>query len=183
MKNKAHSLSGYNFTSGEEVLFDANIWLYLFPPPGNPTQAYAKQYSKAVADLLKAKAKPILVPIVLSEYLNRYCRIEWEGYYKNSYPRFKKFRQSLDFPQIATPAKSFSLKILNMSSVCQVDGDRSCLEEALNDFSAGGVDFNDALLADLCKKKGFKLLTNDGDFLKGGIEILTSNPTILRACP
>ncbi len=182
MKNKAHNLSGYSFSSGEKILFDANIWLYLFPPPGNPPQDYATQYSRAVTNLIKANAQPVLVPIVLSEYLNRYCRIEWEGNYKNSFPKFKGFRESLDFPVIAQHAKAYALKILNMSDVCQVDADRPCLEQALSDFSTGTIDFNDALLVDLCKKQSLKLLTNDRDFLNGGIEVLTSNPALLKAC-
>lgn len=182
MKNKAYDLNGYSFTSGERVLFDANIWLYLFPPPGNPSQHYATRYSKSVQDLLTAKAVPVITPIVLSEYLNRYCRIEWEGYYITSYPKFKGFRQSPDFLQIAQPAKKFAAKILSLSSVCQVDATTTCLEQALDDFSSGGIDFNDALLVDLCKKQNLKLLTNDGDFLKGGIEVLTSNPSLLKAC-
>lgn len=182
MKNKAHNLANYSFTSGEWVLFDANIWLYLFPPPGNPSQFYATQYSKAVSCLMKANAQPVLAPIVLSEYLNRYCRIEWEGNYKVSFPKFKNFRQSPYFQQVAGPAKIFALRILKMSTVFNLETDNTCLEHALNDFSTGGTDFNDALLVDLCRKQGFKLLTNDGDFQKGGIEVLTSNQELLNAC-
>jgi len=57
------------------------------------------------------------------------------------------------------------------------------LNQALADFSSGGVDFNDALLVDICKKRNIKLMTNDGDFQDGGIEVLTTNPRLLRACP
>lgn len=183
MKNKAHNVANYSFTSGEEVLFDANIWIYLFPPPGNPAHFYATQYSKAVSCLVKANAQPVLAPIVLSEYLNRYCRIEWEGNYLASFPKFKNFRQSPYFLQAAGPAKAFALKILEMSTVFNVEADNSSLKHALNDFSTGDTDFNDALLVDLCRKQGFKLLTNDGDFQKGGIEVLTSNQGLLKACP
>jgi predicted nucleic acid-binding protein len=46
---------------------------------------------------------------------------------------------------------------------------------ALADLSSGKVDFNDALLVDICKKRNLKLMTNDSDFQEGGIEVLTTN--------
>jgi len=89
MSNKVYDLSSYSFSSGEQILVDANIWLYLFPAPGNPQQSFARQYSAAFSRLVRAQAKPVLDPIVLSEYLNRYCRIEWEGNFKSQYRTFK----------------------------------------------------------------------------------------------
>ena len=50
------------------------------------------------------------------------------------------------------------------------------------DFSSGNVDFNDAILIDICKKRNLKLMTNDGDFQNGGIKVLTTNPRLLREC-
>lgn len=108
MRNKANNLSSYSFNNGEQILVDTNIWLYLFPAPGNPTNAYASQYSTAFAYLMHAKAKPILAPITLSEYLNRYSRIEWSANYKNQYPEFEDFRCSSDFPSAVSSAETFA---------------------------------------------------------------------------
>ena len=33
MKNKAYDLSTYAYSNGEPLLFDANVWLFLFPAP------------------------------------------------------------------------------------------------------------------------------------------------------
>ena len=33
MKNKAYDLASYAFSGSETFLFDANVWLYLYPPP------------------------------------------------------------------------------------------------------------------------------------------------------
>ncbi len=41
---------------------------------------------------------------------------------------------------------------------------------------------NDAILIDICKRRSLKLITHDGDFHSGGIEILTTNPKLLKAC-
>lgn len=44
-KNKAINAATYAFQSGECVLVDANIWIYLQPPVSKPTPNYARQYS------------------------------------------------------------------------------------------------------------------------------------------
>lgn len=183
MKNKAYDLSSYSFSSDEQVLVDTNVWLYLFPAPGNPPQSFAQQYSTAFANLVSAQAQPVLDPMVLSEYLYRYIRLEWEGNYKSRYSKFKDFRNSSDFSPIASVVEKTAKKILSFCQIHSVPANELDLSQALSDFSAGGEDFNDALLVDVCKKRNLKLMTNDGDFQDGGIEVLTTNPRLLQACP
>ncbi len=183
MNNKAYDLASYSFSQGEQILVDSNIWLYLFPAPRNPHQRFAQQYSTAFSRLINAQAQPVLDPMVLSEYLNRYCRIEWEGNLKTSYPIFKDFRQSPDFHAVASSAQIFAGRILRFCQIHSVSPDELDLNQALVDFVSGQVDFNDALLVDLCKKRNLKLMTNDADFQAGGIDVLTTNPRLLRACP
>lgn len=182
MKNKAFNLSSYSFRSGEQILVDTNIWLYLFPAPANPMQRFATQYSTAFSNLVSAKAQPVLDPMVLSEYLNRYCRIEWEGNYKSQYPKFKDFRNSSDFSAVVASAQTFAKRIVSFCEIHSISANELDLNQALSDFSTGQVDFNDALLVDVCKKRSLKLMTNDGDFQKGGIDVLTTNPRLLRIC-
>ncbi|MHB1632662.1 MAG: type II toxin-antitoxin system VapC family toxin [Acidithiobacillus sp.] len=183
MNNKAYDLASYSFLHGEQILIDTNIWLYLFPAPRNPQQRFFSQYSSAFSRLVKAQAEPVLDPMVLSEYLNRYCRIEWEGHFKTQYQKFKQFRQSRDFPAIASSAQSFAAKILSFCQIHSIPADELGLNLALADFASGQTDFNDALLIDICKKRNLKLMTNDADFKHGGIEVLTTNPNLLKACP
>jgi predicted nucleic acid-binding protein len=182
MNNKAYDLASYYFASGEQVLIDTNIWLYLFPAPGNPLQSFSHQYSTAFSRLVSAQALPVLDPMILSEYLNRYCRIEWEGGFRAQYPKFKQFRKSTDFHAVASSAKAFAAQILKFSQIHSVSPDTMDINQALADFASGQVDFNDALFVDICKKRNLKLMTNDADFQTGGIEVLTANPRLLRAC-
>ena len=184
MKNRAYDLSSYSFSSDEQILVDTNVWLYLFPAPGNPPYNFAQQYSTAFANLVSAQAQPILDPMVLSEYLNRYIRIEWKGGYRDQhYSKFKDFRNSPEFPAVASAAEILAKKLLSFCQIHSIPADELNLNLALANFSAGIVDFNDALLVDICKKRSLKLMTNDGDFQDGGIEVLTTNPKLLRACP
>jgi len=183
MKNKAYDLSSYSFKPGEQVLVDTNIWLYLFPAPGNPQHRFSGQYSLAFSNLVSAQAQPVIDPMVLSEYLNRYIRIEWQGNYKSQYPQFKVFRNSQDFLPVASSAETFAKRIVSFCKLHSIPANELDLHQALADFSSAQMDFNDAVLIDICKKESLKLMTNDGDFQDGGIEVLTTNPKLLRACP
>ena len=55
------------------------------------------------------------------------------------------------------------------------------MEALLSDFEANSRDFNDAILAQLCRAKDLKLVTHDGDFKDCGITILTANSNLLSS--
>jgi hypothetical protein len=57
------------------------------------------------------------------------------------------------------------------------------LADMLTEFSAGTFDLNDGIIIDSCRLSGWKLLTDDGDMTNGGIEVLTTNPKLINACP
>jgi predicted nucleic acid-binding protein len=182
VKNKAYDVSSYSFVSKEAILIDANIWMYLFPPPSSFKSKFVFSYSKAFSKLLKAEANPILDPMVLSEYLNRYCRIEWEACYKKQYPKFKDFRNSRASSNVIETAQSFASKIVSFCCVHSIASNQLDLQQILADFASDQVDFNDAVLIDICKKGNLKIMTNDGDFQVGGIDVLTSNSRLLKQC-
>lgn len=183
MKNKVYDLSTYAFSKGEHLLLDANVWLYLFHAPSDTLPWFVKNYSAAFKNMLSAKAYLALDALILSEYLNRYCRIEYSALYKGKYKDFKVFRQSSDYTSVGNGAAFFAREILKLCtrqdhpfSACDVD-------QALTDFECGTCDFNDRLFVETCRHNGWKFVTNDGDFTNGGIEVLTSNPKLLSACP
>jgi predicted nucleic acid-binding protein len=183
MTSKAYNFTTYPFSAGEKVLVDANIWLYLFPAPMNSQAPFAAQYSNGFARMIQGGAQPVLDPIILSEYLNRYCRIEWSGQYKTVYFDFKRFRKSPDFKNVAQTAALFARRIVAMCMVHATPVDTLDMDQAIDDFETGNLDFNDALLSDICKKHAFNLLTNDADFQAGDVEVLTTNPKLLHAHP
>ena len=48
------------------------------------------------------------------------------------------------------------------------------VEAWMNEYETGGYDFNDQVIRDLCKSKGWTLVTDDGDFDAQGISVLTA---------
>ncbi|MGE3979321.1 MAG: PIN domain-containing protein [Nitrospira sp.] len=183
MKNKARDLSNYAFSKGEALLLDANVWLYLFPAPSDQLPGFASRYSAALKKMLSVGALLALDALVLSEYLNRYCRIEWAALHKAKHPEFKRFRQSSDFVSIGQGAAVFARKILQLSKQHDHPFSSCNVSQVLNAFETGAQDLNDGLLIETCRHHGWKLVTNDGDFTIGGIEVLTTNPKLIAACP
>jgi predicted nucleic acid-binding protein len=183
MKNKAYNLSVYSFQQNETILFDANVWLYLYPAPSGIQSPYVAGYSGGLKSIQMAGAHLVVDAIVLSEYLNSYCRIEWRANHKGTYPQFKAFRNSTDFTGIGKRAAAYARQILKQSTPCDHPFTQTNVVQVLTDFETGANDFNDGLLAETCRIHGWKLVTNDSDFTSGGIVVLTTNPKLLRACP
>lgn len=182
MKNKASKIANYHFMEGEEFLLDANVWLYLFPAPSSAEHYATRVYSAAFKFMKDARSKILINALVLSEYLNRYCRIEWKAMYAEKYSDYKSFRQSSDYNEIGESATAFAKIILKNSIRVNDNFDQCDASKIISEFEAGRLDFNDSLLTDVCSRKSWKLITHDGDFSEGGIEILTANARLMAAC-
>ncbi len=183
MKNKAHDLSKYAFQKNEPFLLDANVWLYLYPAPSNKPDWRAASYSNALKGILTAGSRLVMDALILSEYLNRYCRIEWIALHKAAQPDFKMFRKSPAFKSVGAGAATYAREMLKLCTRHDHPFSAANVTQVLADFETGVNDFNDGLLAETCRHHGWKLVTNDGDFTSGGIDVLTSHPRLLRACP
>lgn len=182
MKNKVHDLAAYAFSSGEALLLDTNVWLYLFPAPSDRPSGFARNYSAAFKKMLAAGAHLAMDALILSEYLNRYCRIEWTALHKAAYPDFKRFRQSADFATVGQGAALYAQNMLKQCAKHDHPFASINVAQVVADFETGVHDFNDGLLVETCRINGWKLVTNDGDFTRGGIDVLTTNPKLIAAC-
>ncbi|MDS4057611.1 MAG: hypothetical protein RKP73_03440 [Candidatus Contendobacter sp.] len=183
MKNKAHNATTYNFSIGEFILVDANIWLYLQPPAAQPVPPWAAAYSRVFSSLLKAKAQPVVDALVLSEYLNRYVRLEYDAFWKTIYAKFKDFRQSPDGIKVLCAVVAEITQILKTTAARDTPLANINLPAVLSAVQSGTIDFNDGMLIQNCHLNGWKLMTNDRDMTTGGIELLTTNSTLLKSCP
>lgn len=183
MSNKATSIQKYQFAEGEKFLFDANIWLYLFPAPSSSSRPFVRVYSAAFKEMLTANVVFVINSTILSEYLNRYCRIEWDALYKSTYPNFKHFRHSKDYHSVGQNASAFAQAILKQCSAADDGFSAVDLIPILKGFELGKNDFNDGMIADACRRNAWTLVTHDADFTEGGIKVLSDNARLLNACP
>ena len=144
--------------------------------------ALARIYSNALHEMRKNNVRLKLDALVFSEYLNRYCRIEWNALYKDTYSNFKDFRKSEQFPSVGNGAVTYARSILRLTERGSQPFEAFDVEHVLTEFEWGEADVIDGLLTESCRCNGWKLVTHDADFTWGGIEILTLNKRLVAAC-
>lgn len=182
MSNSATALDEYKFSRKDIFLFDANIWLYLFPAPSSSSFHLTKSYSSAFKNILSTGCTVVINALILSEYLNRYCRLEWSALHKVQFPDYKLFRQSAEYAAVGQAAAGFAGNILKL---CKKGDDCFSIADMgkiLGGFENGTVDFNDGMIVDACMRHTWTLVTHDGDFTRGDISVLTCNRRLLKAC-
>jgi predicted nucleic acid-binding protein len=182
MPNRYRDLAAYHFTSTDRLAIDTNVWLYLFPPDEklNKTSANIQKYVQSFQRIVKAKAKILIDAGTLSEYINRYARLEYNVHNQTApqekrYPDFKKFRQSSYYKPIAEKIAYIAGKILARCECIDTPFSQYGITKVLDDYSKAKCDFNDSLLLEICKACQCNLITNDSDFrsIDGDIDILT----------
>lgn len=180
MAKSAEEIGNYVFKPADELLLDANVWFFVHGPhrPGDPRAA---AYSGALAKIVAAKSRIYVDVLIVSEFVNRYARLKHnilQGHSGISRD-FKKFRQSLAFKPIARDIAADVRKVLTSCTPVESGFSSLSAELLVAEYERGDSDFNDLILADLCKKKGFKLVTDDGDFRGRDLTILTANKRLL----
>lgn len=186
MPNNIHDLAGYQFIREEKFFIDANVWLYLEPWSGSASRKLTDLYSNALKKMLNSGVKIYLNASVLSEYLNRYARLEMEAYNRTPkqadyYKNFKEYRKSPHYPPVAKRANKSALTIIRLCTL--IDTPFACYDIAqiMDDHAKCKSDFNDTVFAETCRHHGCKLVTHDTDFpaVDYGLDILTHHSGLL----
>jgi len=176
MPTEVFHINSYEFAESETLFFDTNIWFYIYAPQP-PDDWKTRIYSNALAKILSAKSYIYIDALVLSEFINRYARLAYS--LSGVSIKFKEFRQS---PAFKSVAKDIEVSVRGILKHCRrtESGFPECdIESLLAKFGEGNSDFNDQLMTELCKGKGFKLITHDQDFKECGLTVLTANNRLL----
>jgi predicted nucleic acid-binding protein len=183
--NKALHALRRLYTVSDRIVFDANILVSLFSGLEPPGSVIVANYSAALKQIRTAGATILLDVLVLSEFVNVCARKEYELAHSpgSVRPPFKQFRDSPDFVPIAQAISRAADQIASFAVPVDHAFSKWPLKDLLNDYAAGGRDVNDQCLVELCRQENALLLTNDRDFTRGGITLLTTNPALLRSCP
>lgn len=164
------------FQKSDRVFLDANIWLFLYGPqqPKDKTEIY----SDALNRMLTARSRIYIDLFVVSEVINAFARMRWR---LNETKRpFKKFRNSTEFIPIAEEIADYVRRIVKMCSRIENSYGEINVAGWMDEYETGGHDFNDQVIRDLCKKRGWTILTDDGDFAASGVSVLTANCNLLQ---
>ncbi|MCL1470279.1 type II toxin-antitoxin system VapC family toxin [Argonema antarcticum] len=181
MSNQVYSIDQYIFGNADAVLFDANVWLYIYGPHGDRYPQYRRAYTWAFRRIRSAKGRILLDVLVLSEFINAYSRFVYNNLSETTkQENFKAFRNSADFKPVAEQIAKYSRRILEKSERTESGFESADLIPIMSDYATGEKDFNDQILAELCRTKGLKLVTHDADFQGEDLTIITGNPQLLR---
>jgi predicted nucleic acid-binding protein len=180
MLGKAHRISAYRFRDTDHLLFDTNIWLFLHSPQYSHTDARVRVYSAALKSVLTARSHIIIEALILSEFVNAMARFAYNTLPARTRPKdFKAYRKSPAFKPVAKGIADACRRILGQATRTDSGFPSLPIETVLSDYEAGKADFNDQVLAELCKSKGLTLVTDDSDFKGLGLTILTENRRLL----
>ena len=180
MKANILPIQSHVFRQHDRLLFDANIWLHIHGRQ-DPTDKRNAIYSRALRDILQAGGMILVDVLVLSEFINRYARIEYE-YYKRgtgANESFKSYRQSRQFKPVATGIANACRLILKQSTRTDSRFESADLDAVLTDYESQSADFNDRMLTEICKYYNLAFVTHDADFRNCGLTVLTANAKML----
>ena len=181
MSNQVYSLETYDFTSSDTLLFDANIWLYVYGPSRTRSAKILKsKYQRQFRRIRGLKVPIFLDVLVLSEFINAYSRQFYNSLPEARKPAdFKTFRNSADFLPLARKIGKQSRKILAKTQRTNIAFESVEMGGIIDAYVAANADFNDLMLAELCKANNLKLVTHDADFQGDDLTILTANSKLL----
>jgi predicted nucleic acid-binding protein len=168
----------------KKILFDANIWIYIFCEIGEFRKYYVDKYSKAFFILLKTPNTIYTDLIVISEFIIRYLMISFENYIKRenllTFDYKKDYRKTSDFEEAWTSVCDIvSMKILSKSLIINSDYNQTSIKKLLRKDQFE-TDFNDKHIINLCEIENMFLMTNDADFKNTDLNIITENEAYWR---
>jgi predicted nucleic acid-binding protein len=178
-----YRIAQYHFSKSDNLLFDANVWLYLHHPQYKPSNQQTRIYSSALKRMLEARNRIFIDALVLSEFVNvlaRYAFHVLSQHQKDQMNNFKSFRKSSKFRPVAKDIVAACRKILGFCTRIESQFVPLNIDALLSQYEGGASDLNDLLLANLCKSRNLTLVTDDGDFRRSGLKVLTANNRLLH---
>ncbi len=179
MANNVKNIEKHTFKSEDKIFLDTNIWVSIYGPLAF-INWNSNIYSGALREIRESGCDVYIDVLVLSEFINRFARVEYDQRDPDKKSRnFKTFRKSSDFEPIAEEIAVDVRNILKNSICCESGFSGLIIDDMMDIFKSGNSDFNDLMIAEICKKNGFILVTDDADFKGCDIPILTANRGLL----
>ncbi len=182
---KIININNYSPVHTDKFLFDANIWLYLYCPLGSYNSAAIKNYENFLVKVIKANSTIYISSLILSEFINRYIRLDFnikKNINPGQFAEFKKdYRPSAEYSNtIKTIRATINQQISQITKQADDNFSGYNLKDILNRIE--NSDFNDLCSEELSSISSFKIVTDDRDFLHAikAIEVLTANPKLLN---
>jgi len=177
-------IESVTFSSNNKLFFDTNIWILLFPAIGSKLSREQNIYSRSYRKALQAGCHIFINVLILSEYVNTFARTNYKLFTESGGTlSFKDYRKSPDFSSVSRAIIVSCNKILSKCEKAEISFNSIDINSLFTEFQTNNADFNDLVIADICKRQGFSLVTHDKDFAKIDIEIFSCNYSLLHSNP
>lgn len=162
-------ISHYTVGPTEEFFFDTNVWMFIFAPLAGSKREKQRTYSGFLGEILSRGAMIWINSQVVAEYINGCLRLEfnqWKDQNNKTDADFKRdFRPTQEYTNALVSAKSQISAILQKCTR-QSDDFTAINIDAIIKSMGTSCDYGDAIIIDLCKRKKYKLVTDDQDMTK-----------------
>ncbi|MBN2828989.1 MAG: twitching motility protein PilT [Candidatus Cloacimonetes bacterium] len=166
---------------GRGVFFDANVLIFLYGG-GNPEGYQQSVYSRIFSELVKMKNSLHVDYIVISEFVNRLFRIGYKSYldFNGLDEKRFSFKEYRATPEANTCISGIYSTVENdILKHFRVIGKAFTKEDITGFLEVDNLDFSDKAIEMICRENRFVLLTDDADFAKSEIDILSANGNIV----
>ena len=178
MAAKIVDISTLQPTSMDVYFFDNNIWMYIFCPLGNYNKRRQNAYSSFLQSVNTVGATIFINSLILSEFTNRYLRMDFEQWKEQSRDNRLEFKRDyIGTNRYKNTVNEIKLHIQSIMRFCEKSSDNFNairLDNVLTHLSE--IDFNDSYYIELMPKINAKFVSDDGDFLaykNHDLEIIT----------
>jgi predicted nucleic acid-binding protein len=159
-------IKSYSPKSSDVYFFDNNVWMYLFCPLGNYQKNRQKSYSMFLKSIQSSKGTIFINSLVLSEFTNRYLRMDFEQWKKETNNHGVDYKKAyVGTPRYIETAKEIKLQIKSILSFCEKSSDNFNainLDNVLTHFES--IDFNDSYYIEFAQLDNMIFVTDDKDF-------------------
>ncbi|UYZ64921.1 hypothetical protein [Hymenobacter weizhouensis] len=171
--------------------FDANVWLEVISPPLS-RRTFMRPYM-ALWRRLQEAGQPCIVAnaVLVSEIMNRFLRLRFDVWREapgtltalqasgdltgNQRIDFKRhFRGSEPYKDALNQFLAAWDEVSYFVTYLQAEVESSIVPAMLLNYGKQS-DFNDKYYAEFCKAHGLWLVSHDGDFYVGGLNVVTAN--------
>jgi len=177
---KTEHIQNHNVSQMNSYLFDTNVWLFIFGPVAGAELNKQRAYSNLLRDITDRGAGLFITSLVLSEYINRVLRInfnQWKRANQLHNADYKRdYRHTAHFSQGLEDAKSQAIDILNHCTAKYPDNFNNIDIEAIVNSMSPSFDYNDLYLVRCCERSNLILVSDDSDipFIPSSIKLITT---------
>jgi len=157
--------SVFKIKPADKVFIDTNILIFLFAPSYvKKKKDQVEKYSAIVTSLVQKKCDLYINSHVVSEFINRCLRIDFDNNYnKNKDKNYKQdYRNSEEYLTTIHIVLKQLKKFLKFANHINDDFESFNISKAYETKKES--DFNDLIIADTVIKNQLKLLSDDADF-------------------